>query len=164
MFCWPGLRISFRVKFHGKHADKIGPVSRRIHAGRGRPDRFRSGLLIEPVQNTAPLFDDPTDRGTRHPQLALDFGNCDLLIQQLHQGNEHTQRNAGDAQKRMGKDGKRPSALVMFAKVALNIDSLLTAKTVSLVSAIFDNIVLIVAPMTSNRPGVIFLGNLVQIQ
>jgi hypothetical protein len=64
----------------------------------------------------------------------------------------------------MGKDGKRPSASVMFAKVALNFDASLAREPVSVVLAVFDNIVSIVAPMTGNRPSLIFLGNSVQIQ
>lgn len=63
----------------------------------------------------------------------------------------------------MGKDGKRPSALIIFAKVALNIDSIINGKTISLVGAIFDNIVLIVAPMVCNRASLITLGNFVQL-
>ncbi|VTR64711.1 hypothetical protein DESC_250004 [Desulfosarcina cetonica] len=41
-------------------------------------------------------------------------------------------------------------------------DLLLSGKAIALVGAVFDNIELVVAPMTGDRAGLIFLGNFVQ--
>ena len=63
----------------------------------------------------------------------------------------------------MRQDGKRPAASVPFAKKPLDADPALAGKFISLVGAVFDNVILVVAPMTGNGSGLIFLGNFIQI-
>ena len=64
----------------------------------------------------------------------------------------------------MRQNGKRPSALIMFTKITLNLDLLLAGKTIALVGAVFNNVDLVIAPMTGNGSGLFFLGNFVQNQ
>jgi hypothetical protein len=64
----------------------------------------------------------------------------------------------------MRQNAKRPAALIPFAKKPLNANPALTGKFIALVGAVFDDAVLVVAPMTGNGSGLIFLGNFIQIQ
>jgi len=64
----------------------------------------------------------------------------------------------------MGQDGKGSPALIMFAKVALDIDPFIAGKAIALVLAVFNNVDPVVAPMTANGAGLIFLGSFGQIK
>ena len=90
---------------------------------------------------------------------SLSIEDIDLIDIAPHQFVEQTQRKAADAQKRMGKDGKRPTALIMFAQIALNLDQFLGCEAVALVGPVFDDVFPIVAPAANDGPGVIFLGS-----
>jgi hypothetical protein len=95
MFCWSGWAIALGVKLHGKHADKIGPMGRRVDAGARCPDRIGFGLFFDPVQDTTPLFDGPINPGAADGQLSADLGNGHILIQQLQQYAEQAQGKTG---------------------------------------------------------------------
>ena len=64
----------------------------------------------------------------------------------------------------MGQDGKRPPALIVFTKIALDVDQLISGKAIALVSSILDDVNLVVAPATGHRSGLILLGSVDQIQ
>jgi hypothetical protein len=121
-------------------------------------------LLFDPLQDIAPLLPGPIGHVAAKAQPAAGLCNGHMSIQQLQQCAEQAQGKTGKPQKRMGQDGKRPAASVPFAMKPLNADPALTGKFIALVGAVFDDVVLVVAPMTGNGAGLIFLGNFIQIQ
>ena len=67
---------------------------------------------------------------------------------------------------KMGGAGwkKRPPAVIVFKKIALDVDQFIAGKAIALVFAMLDDVILVVAPTTNHRSGLIFLGSVNQIQ
>jgi hypothetical protein len=54
--------------------------------------------------------------------------------------------------------------VIVFAKIALDVDQLICSKAITLIFAMLDDVILVVAPATNHRSGLILLGSVDQIQ
>jgi hypothetical protein len=129
----------------------------------GRPWRLRFRLLPDPGHNATGHLDGPGDCRPADGKTPCDLGNAQLFINQPEQFIEHTQGKPRDTQKWVRQHGKRPPALIVFAKIALDVDELIAGKAVALVFAILDDVDSVIAPATNHRSGLIFLGSVDQI-
>ena len=85
------------------------------------PKPARDWTLERPNPQCGALSDGPISAGAANGQVPADPGNGHLLIQQLQQYGEQALGKTGKPQKRMRQDGKGSQALIVFAKIALDI-------------------------------------------
>ena len=90
----------------------------------GRPVRLGFALLPDKVHNAMGHFNGPCNGRPAHGKTAGDLRYPQIFLNQPEQFIEHAQRKTRDTQKWVGQNGKRSSALIVFAQVPLDIDPL----------------------------------------